>query len=69
MLISVCMIVKNEEKTLPVCLSSLQGIVDEMIIVDNNSTDESIDIINEYADELNITLIQNEVKRPLFLPW
>lgn len=35
----------------------------EMIVVDNNSTDESTDIIEEYKDELNITLIQNEVNR------
>ena len=42
MTISVCMIVKNEEKTLPVCLKSLEGIADELIVVDTGSTDSTV---------------------------
>ncbi len=49
MTISLCMIVKNEEKTLPVCLSSLQGIVDEMIIVDTGSTDSTKDVARSFG--------------------
>lgn len=37
--ISLCMIVKNEEKQLPRCLSSVQHAVDEIIVVDTGSTD------------------------------
>ena len=37
--ISLCMIVKNEERILERCLDSLQGIVDEIIIVDTGSVD------------------------------
>ncbi len=37
--ISLCMIVKNEEKTLPRCLSSIAHLVDELIIVDTGSED------------------------------
>lgn len=47
--ISLCMIVKNEEKNLGKCLESLKGIVDEMIVVDTGSTDRTIDIAKEYG--------------------
>ena len=50
MLLSACLIVKNEEKFLPKCLSSLVDIVDEIIIVDTGSNDRTIDIAKEYTD-------------------
>lgn len=46
--ISLCMIVKNEEHTLRACLESVQGAVDEIIIIDTGSTDNTIDIAKEY---------------------
>ncbi|MDW8108269.1 MAG: glycosyltransferase [Candidatus Kryptonium sp.] len=46
--ISLCMIVKNEEKFLPECLESVKNIVDEIIIVDTGSTDRTIDIARSY---------------------
>ena len=45
--ISLCMIVKNEESCLEKCLKSLEGIVDEMIVVDTGSTDRTKDIAKE----------------------
>ena len=39
--LSLCMIVKNEEKNIEKCLNSVNGIVDEMIIVDTGSTDKT----------------------------
>ncbi len=39
--ISVCMIVKNEERVLARCLDSLKEIADEIIIVDTGSTDKT----------------------------
>lgn len=45
--ISLCMIVKNEEACLDKCLKSLQGIVDEMIVVDTGSTDRTKEIARE----------------------
>ncbi|MFO7446246.1 MAG: glycosyltransferase family 2 protein, partial [Ignavibacteriaceae bacterium] len=53
-MISLCMIIKNEEKYLPDCLQSVQGIVDEIIIVDTGSTDNSIKI----AEEFNARIFQ-----------
>ena len=41
--LSVCMIVKNEEKHLAYCLNSLTPVADEMIVVDTGSTDKTKD--------------------------
>ncbi|WP_165000463.1 tetratricopeptide repeat-containing glycosyltransferase family 2 protein [Anaerophilus nitritogenes] len=49
MLLSLCMIVKNEEKNIRRCLKSVEDIVDEMIIVDTGSTDDTIKIAKEYG--------------------
>lgn len=46
--ITLCMIVKNEGAFLEKCLSSVQGFVDEMIIIDTGSADDSIDIAHKY---------------------
>ncbi|KNZ70380.1 family 2 glycosyl transferase [Thermincola ferriacetica] len=43
-LLSLCMIVKNEEAMLPRCLKSVSGLVDEIIIVDTGSTDSTREI-------------------------
>jgi tetratricopeptide (TPR) repeat protein len=42
--VSVCMIIKDEEKYLARCLASVKPIVDEMIVVDTGSTDRSKEI-------------------------
>lgn len=52
MTISVCMIVKNEEKNLAACLDCLQGIADEIVIVDTGSTDATKEIAAKYTDKL-----------------
>ena len=52
MTISLCMIVKNEEKILRRCLDSLKGIYDEAIIVDTGSTDSTKEIAKEYTDKV-----------------
>ncbi|CAN7452738.1 glycosyltransferase [Paenibacillus sp. LjRoot56] len=47
--VSLCMIVKNEEETLERCLSSVQGSVDEIIIIDTGSTDRTKEIARQFT--------------------
>lgn len=47
--ISACMIVKNEEELLPNCLQSIKNAVDEIIVVDTGSTDNTITIAKNFG--------------------
>ncbi len=47
--LSLCMIVKDEEDHLPLCLESVKGLVDEIIVVDTGSKDRTPDIAKEYG--------------------
>lgn len=57
MKISLCMIVRNEERTLGRCLRSAEGLCDELIVVDTGSTDKTAEIAKEYTEKV------------FFLPW
>lgn len=50
--ISVCMIVKNEEKNLKRCLESIKNIADEIVIVDTGSEDKTVEIAKLYTDKV-----------------
>lgn len=50
--ISLCMIVKNEEDVLARCLESVEGLVDEIIIVDTGSTDRTREIARRFTDRV-----------------
>ncbi len=50
--ISLCMIVKNEEKLLARCLDSVAGLMDEIVIVDTGSTDGTKAIAARYTDRI-----------------
>ena len=51
-ILSLCMIVRNEEKNLSSCLESVQDIVDEMIILDTGSTDNTIQIAKRFGADI-----------------
>ena len=48
-LISVCMIVRNEEAMLPACLESVRSVATEIIVVDTGSTDSTRRIAESYG--------------------
>ncbi|WP_139902238.1 tetratricopeptide repeat-containing glycosyltransferase family 2 protein [Clostridium thermarum] len=50
--ISLCMIVKNEERVIARCLDSVKDIVDEIIIVDTGSRDRTKEICKKYTDKI-----------------
>ncbi len=50
--ISVCMIVRNEEKFLENCLNSIKAVADEIIIVDTGSTDHTVEIAHSFTDKI-----------------
>lgn len=50
--ISLCMIVKNEERILSRCLDSYRDTYDELIIVDTGSTDRTKEIAANYTDKI-----------------
>lgn len=50
--LSLCMIVKNEEDVLARCLDCIQGIADEIIIIDTGSTDATKQIALQYTDKV-----------------
>ena len=50
--ISAALIVKNEERLLEGCLESLTGQVDEIVIVDTGSSDQTVAIAEKYSAKL-----------------
>ena len=52
-LLTVCMIVKNEEEMLSGCLDSIKDVADEIIIVDTGSDDKTIEIAQGYGAKIH----------------
>ena len=50
--ISLCMIVKNEGKILARCLDSVKDLMDEIIIIDTGSTDDTKAIAANYTEKI-----------------
>lgn len=56
MKINLVMIVKNEQRSLERCLMSVQGLVDEIIIADTGSTDNTKEIAKKFGARLGYEL-------------
>jgi len=48
-LLTVSMIVKNEERFLPECLASIKNVADDIIVVDTGSTDRTVEIAKSFG--------------------
>ncbi len=53
MKLSFCMIVKNEAENLPRCLGSVRDVVNEMIVLDTGSTDETVAIAQSFGAQVH----------------
>ena len=49
MLLSAAIIVRDEAEHLDACLTSLHGLVDEIVVVDTGSTDDSVDVARRHG--------------------
>ena len=50
--LSLCMIVRDEEAVLARCLDSVQGIADEIVLVDTGSRDRTKEVAARYTDRI-----------------
>ena len=51
--LSVCLIVKNEEKFLAQCLKSVRDLAQQIVVVDTGSTDRTVEIAREFGAEVH----------------
>ena len=51
--LTLCMIVKNEEKLLEDCLRSVHNLVDQIVIVDTGSNDKTVEIAQKYNADIH----------------
>ncbi len=51
-LLSLCIIVKNEEKNIGECLKSAKGLADEIIVTDTGSIDKTVEIAKSYGAKI-----------------
>jgi GT2 family glycosyltransferase len=51
--LSVCLIVKNEEKFLDQCLKSIHGLAQQIVVVDTGSTDRTVEIARAHGAEIH----------------
>lgn len=61
MVIAGCLIVKNESKIITRCLDSIKNIINFLYVQDTGSTDNTLDVIKEWASSNNIDMDCNVV--------
>ncbi len=75
-MLSLCMIVKNEEKWLDKCLNSVISIIDDIVIIDTGSVDKTENIARKYKARLfkyktpnNFSIVRNISLRKAVGDW
>ncbi|MBU4472540.1 MAG: glycosyltransferase family 2 protein, partial [Candidatus Omnitrophica bacterium] len=58
--LSVVVLTKNEEKDIGDCLESVAGWANEIVIMDDESTDKTIDIASQYTDKIIVRKMEIE---------
>lgn len=53
MILSLCLIAKNEEKALPQCLNSVKDVVEEMVVLDTGSCDRTVEIARQFGAKVH----------------
>jgi len=61
--LSACLITLNEEHNLPRVLNSIQGIAEEIVVVDCGSDDHTLDIAREYGAKVLTILESRRIER------
>ncbi|MBI2031265.1 MAG: glycosyltransferase family 2 protein [Candidatus Levybacteria bacterium] len=59
--LSVVLATYNEEKNLPACLESVDGLADEIVVVDGASSDKTVDKAKQFGAKIKIT-----TNKPIF---
>ncbi len=73
--LSVVILTKNEEKNIRACLDSVAGWAGEIMVVDDESTDKTVDICGQYTDRVIIKKMDIEGRHRNFAyaqakgPW
>ena len=50
--ITACVSLYNDEEMLPRCLDSIKDVVDDIIVMDNESQDKSVEVARRYTDKV-----------------
>lgn len=45
------LIAKNEQRDLPICLNSLEGVIDSLVLLDTGSTDNTMDLAKTWCEQ------------------
>lgn len=74
--ISLCVITKDEERVLPRLLRSVQGVVDEIVVVDTGSTDATVEVAKSFGARVlhqafddDFSAVRNVALEAATQPW
>lgn len=53
--LSLCIITKNEADRIRSCIESVKNLADEIIVLDSGSTDNTVEVVKEYTNKVEVT--------------